>query len=216
MTRSLELLLLCALVAGSSHALSATEASSPEGRESNGRSGIDSDPGPFMHPIDYQDNAPLVAMKRGGERLQYGLYRERGAARARNIVPDFSRAGYLGGGVSLPARSSIPVHAILAPHAGGDDYPRIQAAIDAVAARPADSRGLRGVILLQRGHYTLSRTLVIRSGGVVLRGEGRSNDGTVIRSAIRGRRGPIIDVGDYEQRMPRADRDARRTAIALD
>jgi pectin methylesterase-like acyl-CoA thioesterase len=108
------------------------------------------------------------------------------------------------------------VHEILAPNAGGDDYPRIQAAIDAVAARPADSRGLRGVVLLRRGRYTLSRTLVIRSGGVVLRGEGRGNDGSVIRSAIRERLGTIIDVGNYEQRMPRADRDARRTPIAMD
>jgi hypothetical protein len=216
MTRSLELLLLCALVAGSSHALSANGASSPERRESSSLSGINSDPGPFTHPINYQDNAPLVAMKRGGERLQYGVYRDRGAARARNIVPDFSRAGYLGGGVSLPARSSILVHEILEPNAAGDDYPRIQAAIDAVAARPADSRGLRGVVLLRRGRYTISRTLVIRVGGVVLRGEGRGNDGTVIRSATRERQGTIIDVGDYEQRMPRADRDARRTRIAMD
>jgi hypothetical protein len=210
------LLLLCALVAGSGHALPANEASSPESRESSGRSGINNDPGPFTHPIDRRDDAPLVAMQRGGERLQYGLYRERGAASARNIVPDFSRAGYRGGGVSLPTRSSIAMREVLAPNTGGDDYPRIQAAIDAIALRPADSRGLRGVVLLRRGRYTVSRTLVIRTGGVVLRGEGRGDDGTVIRSAIRGRRGTIIDVGEYEPRMPRADRDARRTAISMD
>jgi len=192
------------MAAGSGHALSA-----------NGRS-PKKDAGLFTHPIDYRDDAPLVAMQRDGERLQYGLYRERGAAIALNIVPDFSRAGYRGGGVGLPARSGIPVREILAPKAGGDDYRRIQAAIDAVAKLPSDRRGLRGAVLLRRGRYTLSRTLVIRSGGVVLRGEGHGDDGTVIRSAVRDPQGKIIDVGDYEQRMPRADRDARRTAIAMD
>ena len=214
--RSLELLLICVLASGSGYAVAADNASSPERRESSGHHRIDNDPSPFTHLVDRQANAPLVVLVSDGSRLRYGLYRERGAGTARNIVPDFSRAGYRGGGVSLPTRSSIPAREILEPTAEGDDYPRIQAAIDAVAARPADSRGQRGAVLLRRGRYTVSQTLIIRSSGVVLRGEGRGADGTIIRSGVTDRQGKIIDVGEYEARTPREDRDARRTAIAMD
>lgn len=215
MTRSLQLVLLFALVGGIGHARPADALTAPGSGDDSGRHGASNELGPFTHPVDHRPHAPLVAQGDDG-RLHYGLYRERGAARARNIVPDFSRAGYRGGGVRLPSRSSIPVREVLAPTSGGDDYPRVQAAIDRVAALPADRRGLRGVVLLRRGRYTFSRTLVIRSGGVVLRGEGRGEGGTVIRSAIRERQGKIMDVGDHESRMPSADEDARRTAIAMD
>ena len=169
---------------------------------------------PFTHPITTEEGAPLVAQGSNG-RLRYALYAERGSTQARNIVPDFSRAGYRGGGVSLPARASIPVVAIIEP-GGGDDHPRIQAAIDAVAARTADSRGLRGVVLLRRGHYTLGQTLRIGASGVVLRGEGRGADGTVLRSQVSERQGRIIELGDSEPAAPRAAQDARRTAISMD
>lgn len=209
-------LLICVLASGSGYALAADYTLSPERRESASQRGLDDDPGPFTHLVDRQANAPLVAIGSDGERLRYGLYRERGGAIAHNIIPDFSRAGYRGGGVSLPTRSSIPIREILEPKAEGDDYPRIQAAIDAVAARPADRRGLRGAVLLRRGRYTVSQALIIRSSGVVLRGEGRGADGTVIRSGVSDRRGTIIDVGDYETRKPIEDPDSRRTAIAMD
>jgi hypothetical protein len=200
----------------SADALPADITPSLAGRDKGGAGGASSTPGPFTHHVDASADAPLVALGRDGQRLHYGLYAERGAIRPRNIVPDFSRAGYRGGGVSLPARSSIPVLEILAPNASGDDYPRIQAAIDAVAVRPADSRGLRGAILLRRGHYTVSQTLALRSGGVVLRGEGRGANGTVIHSTVTQRQGRIIEVGDAEARMPAADRDPRRTRIRTD
>ncbi len=171
------------------------------------------DTSPFSHPLDYQENAPLVALRGDGKRLHYSLYRERGAIDARNIVPDFSRAGYRGGGIALPARDSIPVRQILMPGTGGDDLPRIQAAIDGVAAMRPDSRGLRGVILLRRGRYSLSDTLILRAGGVVLRGEGRGSDGTVLRSLVRGKQRKIIEVGNNETRVPCADQEPQRTAI---
>lgn len=172
------------------------------------------DVGPFTHPVNHQENAPLVALRSNGGRLHYGLYRERGAADAHNIVPDFSRSGYRGGGIALPFRESIPVRQTLMPSPQGDDSARIQAAIDAVAALRPDNRGLRGVILLRRGRYSLSETLTIRAGGVVLRGEGRGADGTVLRSLVRGRQGKIIEVGNDEPRVPRADRNPQRTTIA--
>lgn len=169
----------------------------------------------FIHPINNAEGAPLVGLGSNGL-LRYALYSERGSDHARNIVPDFSRAGYQGGGVSLPTRSSIPVIEILEPNAEGDDYPRIQAAIDAVAVRVQDSRGLRGAVLLRRGHYRLSKTLTIQASGVVLRGEGRGADGTVIRSEVSDRQGRILEVGSSESAVPRAGLDARRTAITMD
>jgi len=169
----------------------------------------------FIHPINNAEDAPLVELGSNGL-LRYALYSERGSDHARNIVPDFSRAGYQGGGVSLPTRSSIPVIEILEPNAEGDDYPRIQAAIDAVAVRVQDSRGLRGAVLLRRGHYRLSKTLTIQASGVVLRGEGRGADGTVIRSEVSDRQGRILEVGSSESAVPRAALDPRRTAITMD
>lgn len=169
----------------------------------------------FTHPINNAKDSPLVKLGSNGL-LRYALYCERGSDHARNIVPDFSRAGYQGGGVSLPTRSSIRVVEVLEPNAEGDDYPRIQAAIDAVAVRVQDSRGLRGAVLLRRGHYRLSKTLTIRASGVVLRGEGRGADGTVIRSEVNERQGKILEVGNSESAVPRAALDPRRTAITMD
>ncbi len=169
----------------------------------------------LTHPVNNSKDAPLVSLGSNGV-LRYALYSERGSDEARNIVPDFSRAGYQGGGVSLPARCSIPVRETLEPSPEGDDYPRIQAAIDAVARLATDSRGVRGAVLLRRGHYRLSRTLTIRSSGVVLRGEGRGANGTVLRSEASEQQSRIIDVGNSESAAPRLSPDARRTAINMD
>src|SRR5512147_1649793 len=46
-------------------------------------------------------------------------------------IMDFSHAGYMGGGVALPA---VPTRRTVAPSDGPDDTAAIQAAIDAVAA----------------------------------------------------------------------------------
>jgi hypothetical protein len=93
-----------------------------------------------------------------------------------NRILDFSHAGYGGGGVPLP---SLPVRATVSP-SGGDDTAAIQAAIDAVAALPLDSDGFRGAVLLAPGAYTVSSTLQIVASGVVLRGSGSGDGGTVL------------------------------------
>jgi hypothetical protein len=49
-----------------------------------------------------------------------------------NAVPDFSRAGYSGGGVRLP---ELPVVVTLTPNPQGDDSARIKAALDEVERR---------------------------------------------------------------------------------
>jgi hypothetical protein len=94
-----------------------------------------------------------------------------------NQVPDFSNAGYGGGGVPLPV---VPTKMTLSPQATGDDGMRIQAALDAVGALPADENGIRGALLLKKGTYRIAGVVVINKGGVVLRGEGQGTDGTVL------------------------------------
>ncbi|KAK9767668.1 hypothetical protein K7432_002352 [Basidiobolus ranarum] len=87
-----------------------------------------------------------------------------------NKIPDFSHAGYKGGGVPFP---SVPVVKVLYPHPNAvDDTQRIQAAINAVGSLPLGNDGIRGAVLLKAGIYRVSETLVLNKDGVVLRGEG--------------------------------------------
>ena len=91
---------------------------------------------------------------------------------------DFSHAGYKGGGVQIPdvrvARSVKPV--------AGDNTAHIQAAIDEVSKLPLDANGFRGAVLLDRGSYDIAGTLRIAASGVVLRGSGSGENGTVLRA----------------------------------
>ena len=111
-----------------------------------------------------------------------------------NTLPDFSRAGYGGGGVKLP---DVPTVVTLAPHTAADtadDGARIQAAIDEVGKRPADANGFRGAVLLQRGVFRLEGSLALRVGGVVLRGEGPGENGTTLFATGKKQR-TLIEVG---------------------
>jgi hypothetical protein len=85
-----------------------------------------------------------------------------------NHIPDFSTAGYKGGGVEIP---NVAVMARLEPKEG-DDTKRIQEAIDKVSSMLPDNNGIRGAVLLTKGIYEINSTLEIRESGVVLRGEG--------------------------------------------
>jgi hypothetical protein len=97
-----------------------------------------------------------------------------------NRIPDFSFAGYGGGGVALP--TVAPIGAPLMPN-GGDDSAAIQAAIDAVSARQPDPKGFRGAVVLGPGTFTLAGTLSIAASGVVLRGAGSDpNAGTILHA----------------------------------
>src|SRR5262249_11910397 len=91
-------------------------------------------------------------------------------------IMDFSWAGYMGGGVSLP---NLPVQRNISP-SGGDDTSAIQAAINAVATLAPDANGFRGAVLLGPGTFNISSTLNIITSGVVLRGSGSGSGGTVI------------------------------------
>ncbi len=115
---------------------------------------------------------------------------------AGNRVPDFSHAGYGGGGVPLP---EVPARVLVSP-AEGDDGARIQAAIDQVAKFAPDAIGLRGAVLLAPGRYEIAGQLKITGAGIVLRGSGAGEDGTVLVATGAGRRA-LIEVAGRDLRQ---------------
>ena len=100
-----------------------------------------------------------------------------------NTIHDASHAGYGGGGVAIPA---VPVRETVWPVAG-DNTQHIQAAIDRVAALPRDAAGFRGAVLLRAGYYRMATPVRIQASGVVLRGEGMSDTGSVLIGTGTGR-----------------------------
>lgn len=120
-----------------------------------------------------------------------------------NVIPDFSNCGYMGGGVKIPV---LPVKATLAPEASGDDTARIQKAIDEVSKLPPDTFGLRGAVLLKKGRFRVNGQIKITAGGVVLRGEGNSEDGTVVIATGKSTRHLIsVESPKDSARSPRAE-----------
>lgn len=91
------------------------------------------------------------------------------------VLPDFSHAGYRGGGVALP---DVKVVKQITP-VEGDNTSHIQQAIGEVAALEPDADGIRGALLLKAGVYPVAGTIFVNADGVVLKGEGA--DATVIR-----------------------------------
>lgn len=93
-----------------------------------------------------------------------------------NRIPDFSHAGYMGGGVSIPyVATKETVWPVM-----GDNSANIQSAIDRVSALPPDASGFRGAVLLKMGTYNLEKPIYIKVSGVVLRGEGMNDIGTIL------------------------------------
>jgi hypothetical protein len=100
-----------------------------------------------------------------------------------NTIHDASHAGYRGGGVAIP---TVPVRETIWPVAG-DNTQHVQAAIDRVSARTRDASGLRGAVLLRAGYYRMATPVRIQASGVVLRGEGMGDAGTVLIGTGTGR-----------------------------
>lgn len=109
----------------------------------------------------------------GTNGLVYAGYANEGQSNAVNTVPDFSNAGYRGGGVSIPFIPS----AVIVSNGPGDDSQLIQDAIDAVSELPIGPDGFRGAVLLTAGEYTVAETLNVGTSGVVIRGEGSQDIG---------------------------------------
>jgi hypothetical protein len=101
-----------------------------------------------------------------------------------NTIPDFSRVGYREGHVKIPM---VPVQMVVEPSLDpyADDTARIQDAIDQVGKLPLECIGqdgarVRGAVLLKAGTYRVAGALIINASGVVLRGEGQDEQGTVV------------------------------------
>ncbi|MEI6950042.1 DUF6298 domain-containing protein [Paraflavisolibacter sp. H34] len=114
-----------------------------------------------------------------------------------NRVPDFSYSGYKAGAAAIP---NVPVR-IVVPVANGDATARIQAALDYVAALPADKDGFRGAVLLQKGVYEVWGGLKLSASGVVLRGSGMGEDGTVLLGAGIDRQTLVSVAGKGDQTL---------------
>ncbi|NBS87263.1 MAG: hypothetical protein EBS60_04175 [Verrucomicrobia bacterium] len=91
-------------------------------------------------------------------------------------ICDFSYAGYRAGGVALP---DVLEKAKVTPMVG-DCSDKIQAAIDSVSSMPLVNE-FRGAVVLAAGTYKCSKTLTLRTSGVVLRGAGSGRDGTILQ-----------------------------------
>ncbi|WP_340110668.1 hypothetical protein [Maribellus mangrovi] len=97
-----------------------------------------------------------------------------------NTIPDFGRVGYHEGG-KIP---NVRVVKEVSP-GNGDDFQRIQDAINRVESFLPDENGFRGAVLLKNGLYEVSQTLIIRKSGVVLRGENK--DKTVLKATKKAK-----------------------------
>ncbi len=88
-------------------------------------------------------------------------------------LPDFSYAGYHAGEKAIP---TPPVTASVKDFGckgdgKSDDSQCLQRAVDSAAP---------GALLIPRGRYLLSKQILVRKSGLVLRGEGQGADGTVL------------------------------------
>ena len=99
-------------------------------------------------------------------------------------LPDFSTCGYANSERPIP---TAPIRVVVAPRTG-DSTSRIQQAVDYVASLPPDSSGLRGAVLLLKGRHEVLGGLRIANSGVVLRGQGMGDDGTILIAAGLDRR----------------------------
>src|SRR5690606_2610847 len=93
-----------------------------------------------------------------------------------NTIPDFSFSGYA---LSNRAIANVPAK-IKVPTVDGDATAKIQKAINYVSSLKPDRNGFRGAVLLEKGIYRLKGSLYIKESGVVLRGSGASDEGTVL------------------------------------
>ncbi len=157
-----------------------------------------------QHEFRPDPQAPLISLGPDG-RLVYKPFTDQG-----DTIMDWSYTGYKRSEVPIP---DAPVKVTLQPLDGAtsqdgkmaypkgpDSLPQIQRAIDQVAAMPADADGLRGAVLLQRGTYYVNGSLVVRSG-VVLRGEGDGEDGTVLIFRTQGGGGNAIQLGEPDAKI---------------
>jgi hypothetical protein len=115
-----------------------------------------------------------------------------------NVIPDFSQVGYRYGDVPIPDINTV----VEVSPVDGDDGSTIQTAINSLNNVPPDENGFRGAVLLKKGTYQVAGQIRISASGIVLRGEGDSEDGTV-----------IIAEGTGTRELIRVDNGASRSVI---
>lgn len=108
-----------------------------------------------------------------------------------NRIPDFSYCGYMAGGQAIPEA----VVKVVVPVKDGDATLRIQSALNYVATLPLGKDGLRGAVLLEKGKYEVGGTLKINATGIVLRGSGMGEQGTVVYATGLDRLGVLRMLG---------------------
>ena len=117
-----------------------------------------------------------------------------------NIIPDFSRVGYYQGDKAIP---EVPVVTTITP--SDDAAQKIQAAIDALATKAPDKNGFRGTILLKKGTYRIPASLVVNASGIVLRGEGDTENGTRLVATYNTQK-PLISIAGSGNPQPAGGR----------
>ena len=112
-----------------------------------------------------------------------------------NSILDYSYCGYRQSTYGIP---DAKVVAYVSPQSG-DQYARIQAAIDYVSAQKPDNTGFRGAVLLGEGIYAISRPLRISASGVVLRGASKQR--TIISKQGVDRGAAVYLEGKYDVKV---------------
>jgi hypothetical protein len=111
-------------------------------------------------------------------------------------VPDYSFCGYQVSETPIP---DVAVKVVV-PLPEGDATGQIQHAIDYVSSLTPDNNGFRGAVLLGKGVFEVAGSLVIRTSGVVLRGSGCDEQGTVLR-AVGTDRQTLIQITGVNDRI---------------
>ncbi|HEY0677033.1 MAG TPA: DUF6298 domain-containing protein, partial [Chitinophagaceae bacterium] len=114
-----------------------------------------------------------------------------------NRIPDFSYCGYRSGEYPIPDAAIR----IVVPLTSEDATLRIQSAIDYVSKLPADSNGLRGAVLLQKGKYLVNGSLRLHTSGVVLRGSGSGENSTIVYGEGKTRETLLIIQGKNDRTL---------------
>lgn len=112
-----------------------------------------------------------------------------------NRIPDFSYCGYMAGGQAIPEA----IIKVVVPVKAGDATLRIQSALNYVATLPLGKDGLRGAVLLEKGKYEVGGSLTINAAGVILRGSGMGEQGTVVYATGLDRLGVLRILGKDDQ-----------------
>jgi hypothetical protein len=143
----------------------------------------------LVSSLQAQNNFPTITKDKAGKVI-------RTQDKLGNEIPDFSFAGYRAGEYAIP---DVAIK-VFVPNISGDATATIQAAIDYVATLKPDSKGFRGTVLLDKGIFKVSGILSIKESGIVLRGSGAGDNGTIIL-ATGTDRGAIVSISGIANRV---------------